>query len=106
MAYFSNGTEGEAYEGNICERCAHYKDGGDGETCPVWMVHLLYNYSAEGSETQAILDTLIPRRGIYNDLCAMFVPSKPEFADLGERYKAWIDGKLARPANEQEHRDA
>lgn len=78
MGYFANGTEGEAYEHNVCSRC----------------IHLFWNYEQEeGSTVESIMHTLIPRRGIYNDLCSMYMPSKPEYATHGEDYKAWLERK-------------
>lgn len=94
MAYFPNSDAGDAYEHNVCSRCAHYVENPEDGMCPVWEIHLFYNYGQEeGSTVESILDTLIPRRGIYNDLCSMYLPSKPEYATHGEDYKAWIESK-------------
>lgn len=94
MAYFSNSTEGETYEHNVCSRCIHYKGDTVDEMCPVWEIHLLFNYDQEDdSELKLAMDTLIPRRGIYNDLCSMFHPAKPEWAEHGKNYQEWIAAK-------------
>lgn len=70
MGYFSNGTEGEIYFQSYCEKCIH------GDSCPVWDAHLAFNYdccNATGTPGKAILDALIPRQGIENLQCTMFV---------------------------------
>lgn len=91
MAYFANGDEGDFYESAICKRCAHYKDADSGDTCPIWMLHLIYNYDQNKDEAvETVLGTLIPRRGIRNDLCTMYHPSKPEYASHGDDYKEWL----------------
>lgn len=71
MGYFSNGTEGDLYEERYCRRCVH----GDGESageCAVWFAHLLHNYD-ECNNDESILHLLIPRNGVHNEECAMFV---------------------------------
>ena len=70
MAYFANGTEGQMYEEEYCERCIH----GDG--CSVWMLHLMLNYDQHDEPKIAeMLNTLIPRKenGLGNEQCSMFV---------------------------------
>lgn len=73
MGYFANGTEGEAYEARWCNRCVHQR--GERDTgCAVWNAHLLTNYSqTEGSALETALSVLIPRRGIENLKCLMFL---------------------------------
>lgn len=68
MGYFSNGTEGMAYQAAYCERCYHDRE----QKCAVWLVHLLYNGD---QDKQAVLDDLIPQNetGCWNQQCAMFV---------------------------------
>lgn len=66
MGYFSNGTEGILYEEDYCDRCLHQ------EGCPVWDAHLLYSYRDCNDET-SILHMLIPKLGISNGQCLMFV---------------------------------
>ena len=77
MAYFSNGTEGEIWQAEHCEHCVNWQ--GDPVGCPVWDVHLLYNYdqcpdTLVGQRVQAILDYLIPRSEdkLSNQTCSMF----------------------------------
>lgn len=70
MAYFSNGTEGESYEAQYCDRCIHQKHDEGG--CAVWLAHMLHNYD-ECNKPDSILHLLIPRDGIWNRECKMFV---------------------------------
>jgi len=54
MAYFSNGTEGMAFE----EQCSICKYGE--KPCPIALVQSLYNYEAVKNETASnILTTLV-----------------------------------------------
>lgn len=75
MGYFSNGSEGDAYEEQYCSRCVHdggpeYKDGG----CAVWLLHLKHNYNECNNKT-SMLHQLIPRDGEgHNEQCRMFYP--------------------------------
>lgn len=72
MGYFSNGTEGESYFERYCSRCIH-DDEEKGKYCPIWNLHLLYNYQ-ECNNKESMLHTLIPRNdGGGNDVCTMFV---------------------------------
>ena len=71
MGYFSNGTEGEIYEAEYCEKCIHYGDEEQG--CPIWGAHLCYNYSDEDTDARNILDMLIPQKEIGNGQCEMFI---------------------------------
>lgn len=96
MGYFANGTEGKTYEHNVCSRCAHYPKEIDDPFCAVWEIHLLYNYDQDGP-IEGILDALIPRQGVYNGLCAMFQPAKPEWAEHGENYKKWLEERTKQP---------
>jgi hypothetical protein len=68
MGYFSNGSEGEAYEAKWCAKCLH-NDG-----CAVWFAHLIHNYD-ECNKDDSILHLLIPRTAdkIHNERCSMFV---------------------------------
>lgn len=66
MGYFSNGTEGEMYESQYCDRCIHQDD-----PCAVWLLHMLHNYD-ECNNDKSMLHVLIPRKGIENEQCAMF----------------------------------
>lgn len=95
MGYFSNGTEGMAYENEYCEGCVNWKprmkpdgtpDKGT-EGCEIWDLHSLYNYdqnrgksqdddrgdAVEGQEwIEKMLDWFIPREGISNLECKMY----------------------------------
>lgn len=77
MGYFSNGTEGMDYELRYCDNCVH-QNGPDGTTgCAVWLAHSLYNYK-ECNNPESILHLLIPRVGLGNDQCRMFLQKKIE----------------------------
>ncbi len=79
MGYFPNGSAGMDYEYEYCDHCIH-QDGPDGNSgCAVWLAHMLHNYK-ECNNENSILHLLIPRKGLGNDRCTMFV-KKPE----GER---------------------
>jgi hypothetical protein len=73
MGYFSNGTQGEAYEAQWCDRCYHRYD--EDNPCVVWLAHLMKNYE-ESDKEDSILHMLIPRSedGLGNEKCKMFVP--------------------------------
>lgn len=77
MGYFSNGSDGDAYQAQWCWRCVHWKDAGDGrgEGCPVWDLHMLHNYAQCKKESTAhALGLLIPRDAAgWNRQCAMFI---------------------------------
>jgi len=60
MGYFSNGSAGDAYRAQWCDRCANDGDDRYETGCGVWDLHLLYAYEAEGRLKEA-LDHLIPR---------------------------------------------
>ncbi len=83
MGYFSNGTEGVAYEEKYCSKCLHNYQGKvvgvvDGEevheACPVWILHMSHNYE-ECNKPDSFLHTLIPieEDGIWNQQCSMFI---------------------------------
>lgn len=77
MGYFANGTEGELYEAEYCNRCVHQDD-----PCAVWLLHLAYNYSGIDDKSMShALDMLIPRNGVHNDECAMFHEKQTASAD-------------------------
>lgn len=79
MAYFSNGTEGMVFEDVYCCRCVHYREPDDGG-CPVWILHLLWNYEQNKDEDKRLaLDLLITGNGFTEPYqCEMFhkAPSK------------------------------
>lgn len=71
MGYFSNGTEGMDYEEQYCRRCLHNGPPG-GPGCPIMLLHLIHNYD-ECNKEDSFLHTLIPRSGIKNEQCSMFI---------------------------------
>jgi len=75
MGYFSNGEEGMAYEEAWCLNCCHY--GEIGENCAVLEAHSIYNY-AECNNQDSILHILIPRDGLGNARCGMYISIKQE----------------------------
>lgn len=81
MGYFSNGSEGSAYEAKYCENCIHWAapEGEESKGCPVWDIHFLFSYS-QTTEQKQIMDMLIPqnKKGTFNDQCTMFIQVKSE----------------------------
>lgn len=78
MAYFSNGTEGMAYEDRHCAECVHGQDQEKG--CPVMDAHYLYAYELCNSKEagKVILDMLIPMdEHHYPKKCSLFYPHSP-----------------------------
>jgi len=72
MGYFSNGTEGEAFEYQ-CSLCRYGNDA-----CPIALVQFLYNYEACNNATaQGILNMLVANDGT----CAMFKEFKDDFSN-------------------------
>lgn len=71
MGYFSNGTEGQMYEEQWCDRCEHQ------EGCAVWTAHMLCNYE-ECNKENSILHQLIPRSKdkLSNERCRMFIAKR------------------------------
>ena len=86
MAYFSNGTEGMAYQDQYCDRCVHDDRATGGEIgggCIVWTLHLVH--SRENPLVCDMLDVLIPMvdSGTTPSYkvagqCSMFVPKAVE----------------------------
>ena len=76
MGYFSNGSEGMGYQEKYCSRCRNHKDLDDGRGvgCPVWDMHMIYNYEQiKNDRLKQILESFIPTKD--NDLsgqCLMF----------------------------------
>lgn len=97
MGYFSNSTEGHAYEARWCERCVH--SGPNGKPCQVWGAHLLYAYGAEG-KTKEVLDLLIPRAAndLSNNQCSMFVTVEDVKRKRKERVQTSLPLALPAPA--------
>ncbi len=73
MGYLPNGAAGDRYEAAYCDHCAHQNHEGEG--CAVWLAHMLHNYD-ECNKKDSILHILIPRNGIENEQCKMFVKKK------------------------------
>lgn len=72
MGYFSNGTEGQVYREDYCDKCLHDVNNN----CAVWNLHLTRNY-AECNNENSILHELIPiaEDGLSNEQCRMYVPN-------------------------------
>ena len=82
MAYFANGTEGEVYEAEYCNKCVHnLPDYG----CPCLTAHSIWNYD-ECNNKDSVLHKMIPmaKKDIvvsgetikdfpYNEKCIFFV---------------------------------
>lgn len=90
MAYFPNGTSGMCYEEQYCANCIH--GDPDGPFCPIWSLHLLYNYEQCGKGKTAktvreFLGTLIPLTPdkLGAEQCSMFVAKVNSEADEAER---------------------
>ena len=66
MGYFPNGSSGEGFQEQFCDKCQHGIDGN----CAVWRAHLVHNYN-ECNNPPSILHMLIPRG---EDTCNMFIP--------------------------------
>lgn len=71
MGYFPNGMSAEIYQAQFCDHCRHMADPEKG--CAVWDAHIIHNYD-ECNNDGSILHMLIPRDGIENMRCAMFLP--------------------------------
>lgn len=56
MAYFSNGSEGEMFHDRFCCKCKRDADND----CPIWLMHLLYNYD-ECNKEDSLLHKMIPK---------------------------------------------
>lgn len=75
MAYFPNGTAGDAFESQWCVRCINMPERDD-RGCAVWLTHLLFAYEECNSKSNAkkMLDILIePGDSEKDPRCAMFV---------------------------------
>jgi len=71
MGYFPNGTAGEIYREQYCDRCVHGR-GGDGPMCPIWVLHLERNYK-DCNDKESLLHRLIPKQELDNGACVMFI---------------------------------
>jgi hypothetical protein len=81
MGYFSNGSEGDAYQATYCRHCLHNDaaidaSGNTVEDCPVWALHMLrlHNYGQfKKKATEDALAMFIPRAADgSNAMCTMF----------------------------------
>lgn len=96
MAYFPNGTSGMMYQ-NLCENCWNWRDLDDGRGfgCPIWDLHMLWNYDqiehslhrikkAKAKIVKEALEHFIPtREDGFPDQCKMFL-SKNEIDIEGQ----------------------
>ena len=74
MAYFSNGSEGEQFREENCDRCVHDLKQG----CAIWLLHLTRNYeqlkeTPDGKAVKEMLNTLIPQdKDGFARKCSLF----------------------------------
>lgn len=77
MGYFSNGTDGDIYQSNFCNRCIHDKEGFG---CQIMNAHFFFNYDQHKNEQlKEVLSMLIPREedeGEFNGQCLLYVPKE------------------------------
>lgn len=80
MGYFSNGTEGEAYESQYCSKCIHGEEyRADRPACRVWLAHQEYAYdlcNEKHHPGKRMLDMFIPREETWNTRCTMFIDAE------------------------------
>jgi hypothetical protein len=86
MGFFANGTEGQIFQELYCEKCINYRkrEGESTEGCPIWDLHLLFNYKQFGSkECKEMLEFLIKLEKvdtehgeIKTNSCTMFMENK------------------------------
>ena len=96
MGYFSNGTEGLAYEDKYCRKCVNYGPE-EGPGCPVWGLHLGHNYDQNRPKSGAegvivsILESFIPMSedGLTNLQCKMFLEPVKEPDPAGAKLPGW-----------------
>jgi hypothetical protein len=98
MGYFPNGTAGEIFQAQNCDRCVHNVTDPDAPGCPVWLAHFLYSYELCNEEKhpgKVILDLLIPADSTR---CAMLIergtptpppPITPDPPADGPEWIAW-----------------
>ena len=75
MAYFSNGTEFDVWQGNNCEKCAH-----DMLDCPILSIQDLFNYEQHRNvKLRYILESFIPEENdMFPGQCKMFIERTPQ----------------------------
>lgn len=73
MGHFANATEASYYAARWCNRCVHENlETG----CPVWNAHEDFCYqlcNKPEDPGKQMLDSFIPRKGIDNKKCLMFI---------------------------------
>lgn len=76
MGYFPNGTSAEAYMATFCEHCVNWRYDVQTDTygCPVMDLHMINNYALQDKSMQEALSHFIPRDGVANQQCQMFLP--------------------------------
>jgi hypothetical protein len=96
MGQFSNGTEGDIYREQWCDRCIHDANND----CPVWNAHLVYAYRDKPA-AENILNMLIPRSkdGLRNKKCRLFIPD----TELARARRADTQYQLWREDHQGEH---
>ena len=107
MGYFSNGSEGMDYQAAWCDRCVH-GESDEGLYCPVWAMHLDWNSDqcrhgwdtttdpaviADSKAKDAALQYMIPRIGIWNGGCRMFIATDPEWRGREDELRSLWDGR-------------
>jgi len=83
MAYFPNGTSGDIYMEQWCERCANWRETeSDNWGCFVFDLHLAFNYEQNGESEinklkHKILEHFIPTgEDLFPEKCKMFIERK------------------------------
>lgn len=80
MAYFSNGTEGTAFD----MQCSVCKYGS--KPCPIALLQVTYNYDQVGNDlARKILNDLVNDGGS----CAMFIAFKDDFFEDADTFYEW-----------------
>lgn len=73
MAYFPNGTSGDIFEEENCDRCVHQNHDIKSPCCPVWELHMHWNYGQnDDKEKNFALEMFIPMEGLFPKKCLMF----------------------------------
>lgn len=86
MACFVNSTESAHYQSQYCDRCQNWRDNGEAPGCPVWDLHLLWNYEQMEALGVSVtkregLEVFIPGHDDRPQACRMFLKRVHE--DLG-----------------------
>ncbi len=101
MGYFSNGSEGDRYQVEYCDRCINWRETEEGISqnwgCPVIDLHMEWNYeqnrdTAAGKTKRQALQHFIPiKEDTFCDKCKMFF-EKPG-ADVPGQIKMFAEAK-------------